>query len=477
MKILFTAAECAPFFKTGGLGDVAGALPKAIQKLGHEVCVFLPYHRLMPKKYQQQLSDVLHFEVAVGWRQQYCGVKTGVFEGVRCYFIDNAYYFDRATVYGEYDDGERFAFFQLAVIESMEKIGFIPDVLHVNDYHTAFIPYLLQKKYHWIAAYNKIRTLVTIHNIEFQGNYDNQILGDLFGIGTEEFDNGQIEQSGQVNWLKAGIVYANQVNTVSPSYAQEIQTPEFGKGLDSILRQEQQKVSGIVNGIDYDQFDSTKDAHLFVPFDAEHLENKRENKCQFQKMLGLPIDPTIPLIGVVSRLTHQKGFHLVVESLDELLQNSVQLVILGTGEQLFEEDFRSFENRYPEQVRACITFDLDLAQKIYGSADLFLMPSAFEPCGLSQMMAMRYGTLPIVHEIGGLKDTVWPFNPVTHEGTGFGFQTFDAYWLKETVQLALHLYQEVPDVWKQVVKRAMTTDFSWDTASHRYIELYDKINQ
>lgn len=475
MRLLFTAAECAPFFKTGGLGDVAGALPKYIQKAGHEVVVFLPYVGSMPEQYKEQLTDLFSFTVLVGWRKQYCGIKTALFEGVRYYFIDNEYYFNRPAIYGYYDDGERFAFFQQAVIEAMEKIDYVPDLIHVNDYHTSFIPFLLKKKYHWIQAYQSIKTLLTIHNIEFQGNYQEEVLSDLFGIGNEDFVNGQIEQEGQVNWLKAGIVYADWVNTVSPSYANEIQTKEFGKDLDGILRQESGKVSGILNGIDYESHNPATDRHLFAPFDATNLTGKIDNKIQLQKYLGLPISAEIPLIGMVSRLTYQKGFHLVLERLEEVLQQQVQVVVLGTGDPLFEEGFRYFEGRYPDKVRACITFDVDLAQKIYGGSDIFLMPSAFEPCGLSQMMAMRYGTLPVIHEIGGLKDTIWPFNPVTHEGDGFGFATFDSYYMKESLNLAIHIFQAVPKVWQLMVERAMTKDFSWESASKHYLDLYEKL--
>lgn len=475
MKIGFASAECAPFFKTGGLGDVAGSLPKYIQKAGHQVVVFLPYMASIPEQYKQQVQDVTSFTVSVGWRKQYCGIKTLEFEGVRYYFIDNEYYFNRPNVYGYFDDGERFAFFQQAIIESLEKINFIPDLMHVNDYHTAFIPYLLKTKYQWIQAYQSIKTLLTIHNIEFQGNYDQETLGELFSMGLEDFDNGKIEQNGQVNWLKSAIVFADWVNTVSPSYANEIQTEAFGKGLDGILRQESSKVSGILNGIDYDSLNPATDSHLYAAFDASDISGKVENKTQLQKQLGLPISADIPLIGIVSRLTYQKGFHLVLERLAEILQNQVQIIVLGTGDPDFEQGFRYFEAEFPDKIRSCIMFDTDLAQKIYAGADIFLMPSTFEPCGLSQMMAMRYGTLPVVHEIGGLKDTILPFNPVTHEGDGFGFSAFDSYHMNESLNLALHIFKAVPEVWQTLVTRAMTKDFSWETASKHYVDLYEKL--
>ncbi|WP_297079177.1 glycogen synthase GlgA [uncultured Enterococcus sp.] len=476
MKILFAAAECAPFFKSGGLGDVAGALPKKLKEKGHDIRVILPYMSLIPKEYQEATTDVLDFVIDVGWRKQYCGIKTLTLNDVQYYFIDNQYYFNRPAIYGYDDDGERFAFFQQALIEAMEKLDFIPDIVHTNDYHTAFVPFLLKEKYRWINAFQQIQTVLTIHNIEFQGYFEPYTLGDWFQTGAEHFEDGMIAQNGMVNWLKSGIVYADRVNTVSPNYAKEIQTGEFGCGLDAILRQESQKLVGILNGIDYSIYDPMHDRHIFEPFDQTTLNKKTENKLQLQKLLGLPIEKDVPMIGMVSRLTHQKGFHLVMEKMEELLtQQAVQIVVLGTGETGFEDGFRYFESRFPEKVRACITFDVDLAQKIYAGADMFLMPSAFEPCGLSQMMSMRYGTLPIVHQIGGLSDTVWPFNPVTHEGTGFGFVDFQAYALKQAVDLALHIYKEVPDVWREVVIRAMDVDFSWETASEHYIHLYHEM--
>lgn len=475
MKVLFVAAECAPFFKTGGLGDVAGTLPKALEKKGAKVKVVLPFFTKMAQQYQDQLEDLFSFDVYVGWRKQYCGVKYLELNDIEYYFLDNLYYFNRPELYGYYDDGERFAFFQMAAIELMEKIDFIPDILHVNDYHTSFIPFLLKEKYGWIQAYNSIRTVLTIHNIEFQGQYDREILYDLFGVGTERYDDGTVRYNDCVNFMKAGILYADRVTTVSPSYAEEIKTPEFGAGLDVILRMESGKLRGILNGIDYELFDPATDQALAANYDAKHLSKKLENKVQLQKMLDLPVRPEVPIIGIVSRLTYQKGFHLLLQEMDNLMQFDVQVVLVGTGDPNFETQFRNFGSKYPEKTSIQIAFDVTLAQKVYAGSDMFLMPSAFEPCGLSQMISMRYGTLPIVHEIGGLRDTVQPYNPVTEEGTGFGFTIFEPFYLMHAMKQAIELYQEHPKTWQKLMIEAMSRDFSWKGSSQQYLEMYQQL--
>ena len=354
---------------------------------------------MVEAKFGDQIEDVLHFEVSVGWRRQYCGIKKTVLNGVSFYFIDNQYYFFRSHVYGDFDDGERFAFFQLAALEAMERIGFIPDLLHVHDYHTAMIPFLLKEKYHWIQAYQGIRTVLTIHNLEFQGQFSEGMLWDLFGVGFERYADGILRWNDCLNWIKAGILYADRVSTVSPSYAHEIMTSQFGCGLDQILRMESGKVSGIVNGIDTDLYNPETDALLDYHFDKEDLSGKAQNKAKLQERVGLPVRADVPLVGIVSRLTRQKGFDVVVESLHRFLQEDVQIVLLGTGDPAFEHSFSWFAQVYPDKLSANITFDVKLAQEIYAACDLFLMPSRFEPCGLSQMMAMRYGTLPLVHEL------------------------------------------------------------------------------
>ena len=475
MKILFVAAEGAPFSKTGGLGDVIGALPKSLVKAGQEVAVILPYYDMVEAKFGDQIEDVLQFEVYVGWRRQFCGIKKTVLNGVTFYFIDNQYYFFRGHVYGDFDDGERFAFFQLAALEAMERIGFIPDVLHAHDYHTAMIPFLLKEKYRWIQAYQNIKTILTIHNLEFQGQFSEGMLWDLFRVGFERYADGTVRWNDCLNWMKAGILYADRVSTVSPSYAHEIMTPEFGCGLDQILRMESGKLSGIVNGIDTDIYNPETDPLLDYHFNKSDLSGKAQNKAKLQEKLGLPVRPDVPMIGIVSRLTRQKGFDVVVEGLHRMLQEDVQIVLLGTGDPGFEEAFSWFGQVFPDKLSANITFDVKLAQEIYAASDIFLMPSRFEPCGLSQMMAMRYGTLPLVHEVGGLRDTVQPFNPIEGTGTGFSFDNLTSYWLNWALETALDVYYNHPAVWKKLQVQAMESDFSWDTACQSYLDLYHSL--
>ena len=372
-------------------------------------------------------------------------------------------------------DGERFAYFQMAAVELMERVDFIPDVLHVHDYHTAMIPFLVKEKYHWIQAYHGIRTVLTIHNLEFQGQFSDGMLWDLFGVGYERYADGTLRWNDCLNWMKAGILYADRVTTVSPSYAHEIMTPEFGCGLDQILRMESGKVSGIVNGIDTDIYNPETDNLLEYHFNKDDLSGKLANKRALQEKVGLLVRDDVPLVGIVSRLTWQKGFDLVVDQLHNLLQDDVQIVLLGTGDPSFEQSFAWFGQAYPEKLSANITFDVKLAQEIYAACDMFLMPSRFEPCGLSQMMAMRYGTLPLVHEVGGLRDTVQPYNAYEGTGTGFSFNNFSGYWLKWTFDMAVSLYHNDKEAWQSLQKQAMERDFSWDTASQAYSHLYQSL--
>lgn len=475
MKIMFVAAEGAPFAKTGGLGDVIGALPKSLVKNGNEVAVVLPYYDVVDAKFGDQVEDVMYFYTELGWRRVYVGVKKIVRDGVTFYFIDNHDYFFRGHVYGDWDDGERFAFFQLAALELMEKVDFIPDVLHVHDYHTGMIPFLLKEKYHWINAYKDIKTVFTIHNIEFQGQFDPGMLWELFGVGYERYADGTLRWNDCLNWMKAAVLYADRVTTVSPSYAEEIKTPAFGKGLDQIMRMESGKLSGIVNGIDTDLFNPETDPHLVTHFSVDDLTGKAKDKAALQERVGLPVRDDVPLIGIVSRLTDQKGFDLVVNELSNILKRDLQIVVLGTGYADYENAFSWFGQHYPDKLSANITFDLELAQQIYAACDLFLMPSAFEPCGLSQMMAMRYGTLPLVHEVGGLRDTVESYNPVTGSGTGFSFNNFSGFWMTTTLDFALDTYKNHRDAWRKLQGQAMTRDFSWDSASQDYIALYQDL--
>ncbi|MQW22446.1 MULTISPECIES: glycogen synthase GlgA [unclassified Lactococcus] len=475
MKILFAASECAPFFKTGGLGDVAGALPKELAKKKEtdQIAVILPYFKdEMKEVYKKELKDEFWDFVNVGWRREYVGVKSLVRDGVKYYFLDNEHYFAGKGLYGYNNDGERFAFFDLAICQLLEKLDDIPDIIHVNDWQTAMVPFLLKEKFNWINAYKDIKTVLTIHNMQFQGWLQGNALIDLFGMGMERFNEGVVRHDNMLNMLKAGLLYADKVNTVSPSYAEEIKTAEFGCGLEPILNFISGKLSGILNGIDYDVFNPETDPLIAHHFSKKDLSGKAKMKADLQEKLGLPVKADKPLIGMVSRLTDQKGFDLVLSELDHILKEDVQIVLLGTGFPYIEDGFKYFAAHYPDKISTNIAFNLQFAQEIYAASDLFLMPSAFEPCGLSQMISMRYGTLPIVHEIGGLKDTVIPYNPSTKTGTGFGFVQFDGYTLTKTVQKAVQLYQENKADFDQVVLSAMTEDFSWESKAQLYIELY-----
>lgn len=479
MKVLFAASECAPFFKTGGLGDVAGALPKELAKKKEvdDVAVILPYFKdEMKESFKSELKDELWDFVNVGWRREYVGVKSLKKDGVTYYFLDNEHYFSGKGLYGYDNDGERFAFFDLAICQLLERLDFgIPDIIHVNDWQTAMIPFLLKEKFNWITAYQKIKTVLTLHNMQFQGWLDGYALVDLFGMGMERFNEGVVRHDNMLNMLKAGMLYADKVNTVSPSYAQEIKTPAFGCGLDPILNFISDKLSGILNGIDYDLFNPATDKQIEHHFDVKNRSGKQAMKKALQEKTGLSVSTDKPLIGIVSRLTDQKGFDLVLSELEHLLQEDVQIVVLGTGFPNIEAGFNYFSSKYPDRFSANIAFNLKFAQEIYAASDLFLMPSAFEPCGLSQMIAMRYGSLPIVHEIGGLKDTVTPFNPIEKTGNGFGFVQFDGYTLTQTVKQAISLYQNDRKTFDQLVLSAMTEDFSWASKAQHYVTLYETL--
>ncbi|MCD2255488.1 glycogen synthase GlgA [Lactobacillus sp. CC-MHH1034] len=475
-KILFAAAESAPFYKTGGLGDVMFALPKALVNQAYDVRVVLPYYpRKMPEAFVNELQDVTHFTVRVGWKNEYAGVKMLHRNGVTYYFIDNLTYFDRDGLYGYPDDGERFGFFQMAVIEMLEKIRFIPDILHLNDWHTAFIPVLLKDKYAWIDALRHIKTVLTIHNLKFQGIYDPVILDSIFGIGRQYFNESGFKYYDTVNFMKGGIEFADKVITVSPSYAQEIQTPEYGEGLDGVLRANSYKLTGFLNGIDTQVYNPATDSNVRYNYDLANLDKKKLNKRYLQELVHLP-QRDDPLFIVISRLTRQKGMDLLLQTLDNfLVQQNVQMVLLGTGDQDLEADFKWMQDRYPAQLSTNIRFDEKFAQQMYAGADFILVPSAFEPSGLSQMMGMRYGTVPIVHETGGLKDSVQPFNEFEDTGTGFGFVNYDAATLGKIMTYAHQIYTQQPEAFQRIIKRDMTADFSWRKSAQLYVGLYDEL--
>lgn len=474
MNLLYVTSECAPFSKTGGLADVLGALPKEMAKGPHDVRVVSPYYpQHMPEVYKDQLEDIAHFQIKVGWRDQYVGLKRIIMDGVTYYFIDHLGYFDRAGLYGYDDDGERFAYFSQVVIEMLEVINFYPDIMHCNDWQTAMIPVLLKDKYTWKYKLRDIKTVLTIHNLLFQGVYDQIVLSDLFGIGYNAFHEHGLKYYDKVNYLKGGIYYADLITTVSPTYAREIQTPEFGCGLDQDLRHMSHQLVGITNGIDYGVFNPETDERIVANFTADDLSGKLENKLALQERVGLPRDAEIALFGIVTRLDEQKGIQLLIDSLDDLLDyRDVQLVLLGTGRDYYEEAFRYYTNKYPDKFAGIIDFDVDLAQLIYAGSDGFLMPSVFEPCGLSQLNSMRYGTLPIVHEVGGLVDTVEPYNHETGSGTGFSFHQFDKGTFLWMIDHALTVYYDYPDQWHQMQLQAMSQDNSWEKAAKNYLREY-----
>lgn len=471
MRILYAAGEAAPFVKVGGLGDVAGALPKALCALGEDVRVILPMYSAIGNKLAD-LKYVTHIYINNSWRKQYCGIFEYKVGNVIYYFIDNEHYFKRDKVYGEYDDGERFAFFSRAVLEVLPVIDFIPDVLHCNDWHTAIIPPLLDTQYRDRAGYGSIKTVFTIHNIEFQGKFDPYILGDVFGLPTEV--KPLLYYGGCLNLVKGGIECSNKVTTVSPNYANEILDPYYAFGLEYILRGRQYKLSGILNGIDTEIFDPETDKGIKTNYNINTRNLKFHNKFALQAELGLEKTNKVPLIAMVTRLTHQKGLDMVCKRLEWMLSNDIQLVILGSGDSEYEDAIREAANSHPDKMRAIIGFDAALAQRIYAGADFFLMPSEFEPCGLAQMIALRYGTIPIVRATGGLADTVIPFNHETGEGNGVNFRAVDENDMADAIWRAICIYKDKKQ-FSQIKKNAMSGDYSWKASAEKYIELYKSI--
>ena len=475
-KILFAGAETMPFAATGGLGDVLGSLPRALAESGeYDVRVVLPLYEAIGQEYRRQMKQEAVFSVRLAWRVQYCGVFSMQKDRVTYYFIDNEYYFRRPALYGFFDDGERYAYFSMAVVEMMEQIGFYPDILHANDWQTALTVIYLNCLYRNRPNYEAIRTVFTIHNIEYQGQYDFSILGDVFSLGENEHT--LMENDGCINLMKAAIECADRVTTVSPRYAEEIKTPEYAHGLEGVLCRNAGKLRGILNGIDYEYYDPAKDPAIPAHFSTHNMTGKAQNKSSLQKELGLPRRLDIPMLSVVSRLASHKGLDLIAARIYELvMENDLQFVLLGRGEDRFEQFFRELEYRFPDKVRALITYDRTLSKRIYASTDIFLMPSRTEPCGLSQMIASRYGAIPVVRETGGLFDSIRPFWIEGKEihGNGFTFANYSADELKERTQAAIALWYDTP-LRRKFVSRIMNTDFSWDTSAIRYRELYAEL--
>lgn len=470
MKILFATSEAGPFMRTGGLGDVGAALPIALNKAGQDVRVIMPLYEGISNNFRQTMRFVGSKIVYLGWRQQYAGVFECQYDGVTYYFIDNEYYFKRTPIYGHFDDGERFAFFSKAVLDVLPMIDFIPKIIHCNDWQTALIPVMLDAFFRGAQGYEMMRTVLTIHNIEFQGRMDKMCITDVYGIPSH-FSN-RVEYSGDANMLKGGIECADKVTTVSYTYAQEILNPYYAYGLEYILNKRAYKICGILNGINTTIYDPETDKALFKNFNVNNfIKSKPANKKGLQEMVNLPVSEEKPIIGMVTRLTNQKGLDLVMEVIEEILSMDIQMVVLGTGDWKYESALQELSRRYWNKLAVIINFSADIASKIYGGTDMFLMPSKFEPCGLSQLMAMRYGSIPIVRETGGLKDTVPPFNPVEKTGRGFTFKTYNAYDMLDAIKRAVGTFYNKEE-WNALVTNAMSADYSWTASAKQYIELY-----
>lgn len=475
MQIVFASAECAPFVKTGGLGDVAGSLPAALVRAGAEVIVMVPKYATIKDEYKAQMEHFSDFYVSLGWRNEYCGLEKLERDGVTYMFIDNERYFARDYPYGFFDDGERFAFFSKAITESLQHLpaGFECDILHCNDWQTALAPVFLREFYQGLPLYDRVKTVFSIHNVAFQGQFSDTVMEDILGVAHIPAAASQLRcDACSINYMLGALRYADAITTVSPTYANEIQTPEFGEGLDGVLRERSYALQGILNGIDVAGFDPATDKRIAANYTVEDRSGKAVCKAKLQEELGLEVRDDRPLMVMVTRLTRQKGMDLVMYALDRILAGGVQVAVLGTGDRDYEDGLRYFQDKYPGTMAARIEFDPALSQRMYAAADMFLMPSKFEPCGLSQIIAMRYGTLPIVRETGGLKDTVQPYNEFTGEGTGFSFSNFNGDEMGDAVFRAARLFWDNREAWDQLVTQAMSQDFSWTRSADKYLDLY-----
>lgn len=475
MQIVFASAECAPFVKTGGLGDVAGSLPAALVRAGAEVIVMVPKYATIKDEYKSQMEHFSDFYVSLGWRNEYCGLEKLEHDGVTYMFIDNERYFARDYPYGFFDDGERFAFFSKAITESLQHLpaGFECDILHCNDWQTALAPVFLREFYQGLPLYDRVKTVFSIHNVAFQGQFSDTVMEDILGVAHIPAAASQLRcDACSINYMLGALRYADAITTVSPTYANEIQTPEFGEGLDGVLRERSYALQGILNGIDVAGFDPATDKRIAANYTVDDRSGKAVCKAKLQEELGLEVRDDRPLMVMVTRLTRQKGMDLVMYALDRILSGGVQMAVLGTGDRDYEDGLRYFQDKYPGTMAARIEFDPALSQRMYAAADMFLMPSKFEPCGLSQIIAMRYGTLPIVRETGGLKDTVIPYNEFTGEGTGFSFSNFNGDEMGDAVFRAARLFWDNRDAWNQLVTQAMSQDFSWTRSADKYLDLY-----
>lgn len=469
--VLLASAECAPLSKTGGLADVVGTLPKALAKLGIDARVITPYHRVIKEKYADQVEHMFYYYAQLGWRREYVGIEKLELDGVTIYLVDNERYFGNRIYLGDKEEGEQYAFFTRAVLDVIPNLDFVPDVVHCNDWHTAMIPMLARTQYQG-SMQSQLRYLLTIHNIAYQGKFGFDYVQDLLEVDERYYTPEFMELNGCADFLKAGCVFADRINTVSPSYAKEIMTPYYAEGLEGILNARSAQLSGIINGIDKTVFNPYSDPALPARYDRGHLKGKAVCKAELQERMGLEVNPQLPLFGMVTRMTEQKGFSLVTQILDELMSTSnMQFMLLGTGDKVFEDFMRGAESRYKGRLCAYIGYSEELSHLVYAGSDFFLMPSRFEPCGLSQMIAMRYGSIPIVRETGGLRDTVIPYNQFTGEGNGFTFANFAPWELKETVEHALKCYED-PQIMKGLISYAMKADFGFELSAQEYARLY-----
>lgn len=473
-KVLFVASECVPFIKTGGLADVIGSLPKCFDKNKFDVRVIMPKYTAIPDEYIEKMQYITNFQIQLSWRSQYVGLFKMEYKGIKYYFIDNEYYFGGWTPYGNInEDIEKFAFFSKAVLSSLPALEFRPDIIHCHDWQTGLIPVLLKDIFYKNDFYKGMKSIITIHNLKFQGKWDVDTVRELTGLMPYHFTSDKLEAYGDANYLKGGIVYADKVTTVSENYAKEIKMPFYGEGLDGVIRSRAADLIGIVNGIDYDEYNPETDKFLKYKFNKRTFRREKEkNKVLLQSELGLEEDPKKMMIGIVSRLTDQKGLDLVDYIIEEICAENIQLVVVGTGTDKYENLFRHFAWKYPQKVSANIFYANELAHKVYASADAYLMPSLFEPCGLSQLMSLRYGTIPIVRETGGLKDTVEPFNEYDSTGTGFSFANYNAHEMFDTIRYAENIYYNNKREWNKMIDRAMSTDYSWNQSAIKYEQLY-----
>ena len=474
-NVLFIASECVPFVKTGGLADVVGSLPKYFNKEEYDVRVMIPKFKCIPWEYQEKMQYKTHFYIDLAWRQQYVGVFEMEYNGVIFYFIDNEFYFSGPKPYSWiHEDVEKFAFFSKAALSAVPVLGFKPDIIHCHDWQTGLIPVYLKERFAQGDFYRGMKSIMTIHNLKFQGIWNLKKIKDITGLPDSFFTPDKLEAYDDANYLKGGIVYADQITTVSPTYAEEIKTPFYGENLDGLMRARSNSLRGIVNGIDYNEFNPETDKYIVKNYDAVNFRKEKvKNKRALQQELGLRQDDKKMMIGLVSRLTDQKGLDLIAYVMDELCQDDIQFVVLGTGEERYENMFRHFDWKYGDKVSANIYYSDALSHKIYASCDAFLMPSLFEPCGLSQLMALRYGTIPIVRETGGLKDTVQAYNEYESTGTGFSFKNYNAHEMLNTVRYAERIYYDRKREWNKLIDRAMASDFSWEVSAKKYQEMYD----